>query len=206
VRLDSGDLVADSQWVRRRLDAHGWNDVEIFASGDLSEERIAGLLERGAEIGGFGVGTSLATSADAPALGVIYKLVEVEHPRGVRGAAKLSSAKATFPGRKQVYRFRDPAGRLERDVIALESEEFPGGEPLLEPVILGGKRLAPPVAVPRIREKCLEELRRLPPRLLELAPVEPFRVERSPRLLELLEETRRALELAHAQGSGGTGR
>src|SRR5207245_10397031 len=110
VRRASGDLAADSVWVRQRLDEAGWNDVEVFASGDLDEDRIEALLAGGARIDGFGVGTALSTSADAPELGVIYKLVELERGRQVHNAPKLSRAKLTYPGSKRVYRFAG-AGR-----------------------------------------------------------------------------------------------
>ncbi|HEX8764668.1 MAG TPA: nicotinate phosphoribosyltransferase, partial [Candidatus Acidoferrum sp.] len=78
VRLDSGDVLADSQWVRTRLDSVGWNDVKIFASGELDEHRIEVLLRSGARLDAFGVGTALSTSSDSPNIGVIYKLVEVD--------------------------------------------------------------------------------------------------------------------------------
>ena len=107
VRLDSGDVAADSKWIRKRLDQVGWKDVIIFASGDLDEDRIASLLAEGACIDGFGVGTALVTSSDSPTLGVIYKLVEIEFNGEVRSAAKFSSAKVTYPGKKQVYRFSE---------------------------------------------------------------------------------------------------
>jgi len=87
IRLDSGDLLADSLWARDRLDRAGWRDVKIFASGDLDEYRIESLLRAGAPIDAFGVGTALSTSADAPYVGVIYKLVEIEVAGQVRGTA-----------------------------------------------------------------------------------------------------------------------
>ncbi len=59
LRLDSGDLAADSKWIRSRLDRAGWKDVILFGSGDLDEDRIAGLLAEGALLDGFGVGTAL---------------------------------------------------------------------------------------------------------------------------------------------------
>ena len=90
VRLDSGDLVEDSKWIRTRLDRAGWQDVIIFASGDLDEDRISSLLAEGACIDGFGVGTALVTSNDSPTLGVIYKLVEIEIRGEVRSAAKFT--------------------------------------------------------------------------------------------------------------------
>jgi len=98
VRLDSGDVAADSIWVRQRLDETGWGDVEIFISGELDEERILSLLEGGARVDTFGVGTSLSTSSDAPSLGVLYKLVELERGGQIREAAKFS-ASASLPDR-----------------------------------------------------------------------------------------------------------
>src|SRR4029077_5121222 len=98
IRLDSGDVLAGSRWARQWLDAAGWKDVQIFASGDLEENRIQELLRNGASIDAFGVGTALSTSADAPYIGVIYKLVEIEQSGGVRSTAKFSEAKKTYPG------------------------------------------------------------------------------------------------------------
>src|SRR5207244_13573377 len=89
VRLDSGDLAADSVWVRRRLDEAGWNDVEVFASGDLDEDRIEALLANGARIDGFGVGTALSSSADARALGVIDRLVGLDRGSELHHAAQF---------------------------------------------------------------------------------------------------------------------
>lgn len=199
VRLDSGDLVADSTWVRQRLDAAGWKDVEVFASGDLDEDRIEALLRAGAKIDGFGVGTSLATSSDAPALGVIYKLVELEHNGTVRTAAKFSEAKVTYPGRKQVFRFAAPDGAYREDAIALEGESIPEAQPLLAPVMRGGKRLQPAENVTVAQRRCMESVQHLPAaiRSIRPAPGSPaYRVRHSKRLKELIEEVRRSVERA----------
>ena len=198
VRLDSGDLAADSIWVRRRLDEAGWKSVQVFASGDLDEDRIEELLRSGARIDGFGVGTALATSADAPTLGVIYKLVEVERGGEVHNAAKFSEAKVTYPGRKQVFRFADSTGKYTEDVIALEDEQFARAEPLLVPVMRGGKRIASPMDLNQARERCLEGLRRLPERLVQLpaaaTSADGYPVRYSQRLEALLEQVRRRVE------------
>src|ERR1700693_657260 len=143
VRLDSGDLAKDSRWVRRELDRAGWKDVQIFASGDLDEYRIKKLLSQGAAIDAFGVGTSCATPGDAPHLNLVYKLVEVERAGMVLEAAKLSAAKVTYPGRKQVLRYSNSKGRYVGDKIALEGESANGGESMLIAVIRGGRRVAP---------------------------------------------------------------
>ena len=190
VRLDSGDLGADSTWVRRRLDENGWGDVEIFMSGDLDEERISLLLDAGARVDTFGVGTSLSTSSDAPSLGVLYKLAEVERGGEVLEAAKFTATKVTYPGRKQVYRQTDSAGNYAGDVIALENESMPG-EPLLVHLMRGGKRVSPAAPLAESQRRCQSQLERLPAALRALAVAEhPYPVRHSARLEALLEEVR----------------
>jgi nicotinate phosphoribosyltransferase len=199
VRLDSGDLAADSRWVRQRLDHAGWRDVEVFASGDLDEDRIAALLAGGARIDGFGVGTALATSSDAPSLGVIYKLVELERGGAVHNAAKFSEAKVTYPGRKQVFRVTGSGGKYAEDIIALEEEQFPGAESLLVPVMQGGKRALPATELEEARRRCLAGLECLPESVLDLRPTQPsagYPVRYSARLENLLDEVRRRVERA----------
>jgi nicotinate phosphoribosyltransferase len=212
VRLDSGDLAADSAWVRERLNAAGWTDVEVFASGDLDEDKIAALLEGGARIDAFGVGTALATSADAPTLGVIYKLVEVERGGAVHNAAKFSEAKVTYPGRKQVFRFGDAGGKYAEDVIALEEEHFPSGEPLLVQVMLDGKRIQPATGLDEAQRRCLESLKRVPEGILYAHMPRPsgagqppagrggaanrYPVRHSEQLEELFERVRQRVERA----------
>jgi nicotinate phosphoribosyltransferase len=198
VRLDSGDVLADSLWVRQRLDRAGWTDVQIFASGDLEEDRIEALLRSGGRIDAFGVGTALSTSSDAPSVGVIYKLVELEHGGNVRSAAKFSQRKMTYPGRKQIFRFTGEEGRFSSDVIGLDEESFPGGEPLLVPVMRQGWRLEaaaqdPAATVQTARKRFLDGRARLPEHILALRPAEqPFLVRYSTRLEELCDQVRQA--------------
>jgi nicotinate phosphoribosyltransferase len=183
LRLDSGDLLALSQEVRALLDEAGLENVGLFASGDLDEHHILELLAAGAPIDGFGVGTQLGTSADAPYLAAVYKLVEdAAGPR-----IKLAPGKATLPGRKQVFRLDD------RDVVAERDEPFAGGRPLLEPVLRAGQRLAPSPAVGDLRERCQRAVAALPSRLRTLHGREvPWPVEVSPRLRALTEELTKA--------------
>jgi nicotinate phosphoribosyltransferase len=196
VRLDSGDAAAASIWIRQRLDEAGWSDVEIFASGDLDEDRIAAMLASGARINAFGVGTALATSIDAPALSVIYKLVEVETGGTVRNAAKFSAAKVTYPGKKQVFRRSDGRGKFIEDVIALEDEKVAGAEALLEPVMRAGRCVGPPVDLEAAQRRCLAQVAQLPDALRGLAACPPYAVRHSERLVELLDEVRRRVERA----------
>ncbi len=156
VRLDSGDLDALSRQVRKILDDAGRTDAIIFASGNLDEARVAALVAAGAPIDSFGIGTGLTTSADAPYLDAVYKLEEYAgEPR-----RKRSTGKATWPGRKQVYREYAPDGRFRRDVVTVEGDAQPG-EPLLRPVMQQGRRLPQP-DLAASRAYCLSQLERLP--------------------------------------------
>jgi nicotinate phosphoribosyltransferase len=196
IRLDSGNVVADSRWARERLDGAGWNDVKIFVSGDLNETRIEDLLRGGACVDAFGVGTALATSSDAPYLGVIYKLVEVETGGNARTAAKFSAEKETYPGRKQVFRYSAEDGSFSGDVVGLHDELHADAEPLLIPVMqqgrrLGGTALDAAGAARAARERFLESRARLPERVAALGIADPpYPVRYSPRLTELAQELR----------------
>ncbi len=190
IRLDSGDLVKDSRWVRRELDRAQWNDVKIFASGDLDEYKIGKMLAAGAAIDAFGVGTALATPGDAPHLNLIYKLVEVERGGKVLEAAKFSHAKVTYPGRKQVFRYASARGQFEGDRIALETEAS-GGNPMLAQVMRGGLRIAPPEPVQKLRERCLANLACLPPRYRQINRKVSYPVRYSKGLEQMLDQVRR---------------
>jgi nicotinate phosphoribosyltransferase len=180
VRLDSGDLAALSHNVRRILDEGGLKDVVIFASGGLDEDDLWRFSEEDAPIDGYGVGTSLTTSSDAPALDCAYKLQEYA---GV-ARRKQSEGKATWPGRKQVWRRYDDHGRLAGDVLTLESDVRPG-EPLLQPVMRDGRRIAERPALKDLRAHAGEELARLPTYLRTLRPDRTYPVEVSERLVRL---------------------
>lgn len=193
VRLDSGDLVELSKAVRRRLDAGGLKETKIFASGDLNEYAIRDALARGAQLDFFGVGTELATSKDAPALGGVYKLVEVIPEAEPRYRAKLSEDKVSYPGRKQVFRFRDPQGFYDHDVIAREEESYPEGEALLGCVLREGRRTAASPPLKEIQERARENLRWLPERYKQFENPDDYPVRPSSALEELLEEVRQKM-------------
>jgi nicotinate phosphoribosyltransferase len=184
VRLDSGDLAALARETRRLLDAGGRAEARIFASGDLDEWKVAALRASGAPIDAFGVGTQLSTSADAPFLGGIYKLVEVEAGGQAFPKSKTSAGKATHPGRKQVLR-ETAGGRMVRDRLVPAAGAAAG---LLRPVVRGGRRLAEePFAA--ARERCRAELARLPEPLRQLSSAaDPYPVEVDPALAERLPE------------------
>jgi nicotinate phosphoribosyltransferase len=191
VRLDSGDLVADSCHVRAVLDQAGLRDVKILASGDLDEFSIAALLDAGAPIDSFGVGTSLGVGAGSLAhdveggsLGGVYKMVQyvdagsAEHP-----LMKRAGAKSTWPGKKEVYRIGDFA----HDLIALATEPAPERSArLLKPVVRDGNVLPgslPPLS--EIWELAQQNLRRLPEQYRSLTEPSAYEVRFSPALQRL---------------------
>jgi nicotinate phosphoribosyltransferase len=190
VRLDSGDLAGLSVAARRILDDAGLESVTIFASGNLNEDEIARLIAGGAPIDGFGVGTEMAVSSDAPSLDMVYKLVEY----GGRGRTKLSTGKAVLPGRKQIFRVEQD-GIAEHDVLGRRDEAVTG-RPLLEPVMTAGTRLPPGrVTLDEARARASLELARLPPRLRAIQPASPaYRVDISPALARHRDALRRRHE------------
>lgn len=172
VRIDSGDLTALSKSVRQILDAGGLAETTIFASGGLDEDQVQAMLEAGAPVDGFGIGTSLTTSSDVPALDCAYKLQEYA------GLArrKRSSGKATWPGRKQVWRRFGAGGRMAGDVLSLEDDEGIG-EKLIEPVMRGGRRLSRP-SLDEIRATAARNLAALPEplRRREIGAIYPVQI------------------------------
>jgi len=171
VRLDSGDLAEHARQVRVILDAGGLKDIIIFASGGLDEDQIADFTRRQVPIDGYGVGTNLTTSSDAPALDCAYKLQEYA---GV-ARRKRSEGKATWPGRKQVWRRDSSEGTMLGDRLCLEGSSSEG-TPLLIPVMRGGQRVQPLPTLLEIRRYAAAQLQRLPPALRALRP-EPYPVE-----------------------------
>ena len=194
VRLDSGDLIPLSKSVRRILDDGGLSDVTIFASGGLDEDYLAEMVAAGAPIDGFGLGTSLTTSSDVPALDCAYKLQEYA------GLArrKRSTGKATWPGRKQVWRRYDADGHMAGDVMSLESDPHEG-EPLIELVVKDGRRVAPKPSLAEIRARAAQELARLPQPLRDLEEGATYPVEVADALVRLAAEVDK--RIAQREGS-----
>ncbi|OKI48930.1 nicotinate phosphoribosyltransferase [Micromonospora sp. CB01531] len=184
VRLDSGDLAVLARQARAILDEAGLRQARIVASGSLDEDVIAALVAQGAPIDGYGVGTKMGVSYDAPSLDSAYKLVAY----GGRPVLKLSPGKATLPGRKQV--FRDPTG-ADGDLVGLRDEPPPADrEPLLAPVMRAGRRLEnadPAGEVRSARRRFDADLAWLPAGARRLADPTPLAVAVSPALTALRE-------------------
>jgi nicotinate phosphoribosyltransferase len=183
VRIDSGDLGSLASQTRKMLDEAGLKHVTIFASSGLDEYQIQDLVNAGAPIDAFGVGTKLAVMEDASHLDMAYKLVEY----GGKGRLKLSTKKVLYPGRKQVFR-QIEAGQMVHDVIGRFDEKLPG-EQLLQPVMSQGRPTSD-VNLEESRRRFQSELMRLPKHLRGLQPSVPYRVSFSDCLQADLNRTR----------------
>jgi nicotinate phosphoribosyltransferase len=183
VRLDSGDLGALARDVRRVLDEAGLTTASIFASGNLDEYQVRDLVAAGAPIDAFGIGTSLVTSADAPSLDAVYKLQEYAG----RPRRKRSTGKATWPGRKQVYRRDGADGQFAGDTVTAETDRQPGA-PLLEQVMAGGRRVRRLPTLAEARDRARAQLARLPRPLAGLDGAPAYPVEIAPALHALAAE------------------
>jgi nicotinate phosphoribosyltransferase len=193
VRLDSGNLFELAPAARRILDDAGLRGAKIMCTGDLNEYKILELVSAGLPIDAFGVGTELAVSADAPALSVVYKLVELESDSEKRFTAKFSEDKHTYPGAKQVFRFAD------HDLIGCAWEclscpnDAPPSETLLRPVLLKGELVEPLPSAAEARERAARSIAALPAACRSLY-ASPYRVEYTGILRDLYEETRRSAQ------------
>ncbi len=180
VRIDSGDLAEHARQVRRILDEGGLPQITLFGSSDLDEHRLRELLADGAPFDGFGIGTRLDASTDAPTLDLVYKLQEyAERPR-----RKRSEGKATWPGRKQVYRQTAADGAFIGDCLGLEDQPQPG-DPLLIKVMEHGRRLQLPESLAVIRNRTQAQLAALPVDLRANQPAPPYSADIAPELREL---------------------
>ena len=213
VRLDSGDFGELSRKVRRVLDDAGLGYVKVLVSGGLDEYAMEGLVEGGAPIDLFGVGTKAGVSADAPWSDMVYKLAGFDG----RPVMKLSEGKVSLPGAKQVFRRRGgmaeldsdsegAGGWLSGDVIGLEGEAGPAGaEALLREVMVDGERTEGPATAGELRDRFREEFAALPERFKVLRRPPRFPVSVSSRLQRLTAETREAAELANVSGESDWG-
>jgi len=201
IRLDSGDLLDLARKARAILDEAGLADVRIFASGGLDEFEVDALVRAGAPIDGFGVGTKVGVSADAPWTDCAYKLVAYAG----RPVLKLSAKKQTLPGPKQVHRFRRADGAPIRDVIDCVGEAIEGGEPLLVEVMRDGRRVQPDPSLGASRQRFREGFARLPDRHKAFRSPEPYDVEISSALRDLqrrVSDETRAREVPGGEATG----
>ena len=181
VRLDSGDMVALSREVRRILDEAGLPEVQIFASSGFDEYVLTRLIEGGARIDAFGVGTRMGVSADVPYLDMVYKMVRV----GNRDVRKQSEGKVTLAGRKQVFRKVADDGRFAGDIIGTRDEAMDNVSPLLKPVMKNGRPVGPMPTLADIRDHFAKNFARLDDRYKRLENPDVYPVAVSARLEEI---------------------
>jgi nicotinate phosphoribosyltransferase len=186
VRIDSGDLADQARKVRCILDEGGLTQVRILASGNLDELAIQALVANGAPIDDFAIGTRLVTSTDAPYLDCVYKLQEY----GGVARRKRSEGKATWPGRKQVYRRFEASGRMAGDVLTVEDNPQEG-EALLQLCLVAGKRVSPAPPLSALRQRAADQLAQLPEHLRQLRVDPPYPVTIAPALQQLAQEVDR---------------
>lgn len=185
VRIDSGDLGEAAVRVRAILDRSGHPEIGIFVSSSVDEYLIEHLRQQQAPIDGYGIGTSLTTSEDAPFLNCAYKLQEYA---GI-ARRKRSQGKATWPGSKQVYRHLRDNGQLAYDQLCLTTEVPETGQPLLQPVMQNGQRLTAPESLDMLRQRVTQQLLLLPPTLTELSREVSFKLKISQALHRLTRKT-----------------
>ena len=183
IRLDSGDFDSLSRQARRLLDEAVLGYVQILASGGLDEFSIDELAANGAPIDGFGVGTKVGSSADAPYTDFVYKLVEYDG----EPVMKLSDGKASLPGRKQVFRQTGADGVIRGDTLALRDGAPPSddAEPLLNRVMERGEVISPLPDLDEIRAYHAGRTRALPEGLKGVRPSGGYPVGVSDELAEL---------------------
>jgi len=210
VRIDSGDLADLSKDVRAILDSKGLDYVKIIATSDLNEYRITELVAKKAKIDSYGVGTELITGKPVAALSGVYKLVQIDD----RPVIKLSSAKVTYPGIKQVYRLTDDQGSYKEDLLALEDEKVQDcldGEskngilgndldavPLLCHMISRGTRVMARKSIHETKSYVEECVSKMPPSSLKIVAPTPYVARPSTKLCELMRDLRYKYEAKDA--------
>jgi nicotinate phosphoribosyltransferase len=185
VRLDSGDLADLARQVRKIFDDANLPDIKIIGSGGLDEYDLAELAAADVPFESYGIGTRMGTSADAPWMDMAYKLVEYNRA----AVLKLSTGKASSPGRKQIFRTRNERGNFARDTIGLRGEQI-GGETLLEEALHEGRKTAQSPSLSENRKLFAADFAALPDDLKALRNPPHYAVDTSQKLAQLREQTR----------------
>ena len=186
IRIDSGNLLELSKEARKILDENGFNDAKIIVSGGINEYKIKELLDNGAPIDGWGVGTELVVSADVPYLDCAYKLVEYDN----EPVMKFSKGKVTLPFKKQVYRFYED-GKLKRDIICRYDEQLEDGKPLLKKYMENGKTIRALPSLKEIQEKAIENVKSLPEEFKDITKTVHYIPEVSGVIQETIEKLKK---------------
>jgi len=217
IRLDSGDLTFLSREARRMLDEAGFERARILGSSDLDEWLIESIKKQGAEIDIWGVGTRLVTSYSCPALGGVYKLSAILENGHMRPKLKVSDdqEKITNPGIKKIFRFYDEKNYMRGDVIVLDDETLPEGQPvkafhpmlshinktypghfkreeILAPVFKAGQMVYQSPSLKKIQENTLQNLQYLRPEHKRLQNPHIYHVSLGEKLFQQKQELLRS--------------
>jgi len=218
IRIDSGDLTYMTQKARKMLDEAGLTDCKITVSNALDEYLIRDLISQGACIDSFGVGERLITSKAEPVFGGVYKIAGVVGEDGnLIPKMKISenAGKVTTPCSKEIVRFYDKAtGKALADVLFVEGEEIPNGEPyeifdpietwkckvlenyttqkLLVPVFEKGKLVYECPSIMEIRNYCTKQIDTLWEAVKRFENPHKYYVDLSPKLWKIKDDILRS--------------
>lgn len=138
IRIDSGDLAWLAKMARRMLDEAGLDDCGIVLSNDLDEYTIQSILDEGAPVSSWGVGTKLACAFDQPTLGGVYKLSATRAPGQAEWVDRLkiseSAAKLTVPGVLDVRRYYNDNGTIAGDMVFDVNAGVDEGQVIVDPL------------------------------------------------------------------------
>lgn len=138
IRIDSGDLAWLAKMAHRMLDEAGLDDCGIVLSNDLDEYTIQSILDEGAPVSSWGVGTKLACAFDQPTLGGVYKLSATRAPGQAEWVDRLkiseSAAKLTVPGVLDVRRYYNDNGTIAGDMVFDVNAGVDEGQVIVDPL------------------------------------------------------------------------
>lgn len=187
VTIDSGDLHERAVYARNAFDKAGFTNIKIILASNLNEHRIQELKKKNTPVDMFLAATELATSTDDPKLEIVYKLSELKEGEKVRPVAKFSKGKASYPGRKQVFRIINN-NKFEKDIIGLEHEKL--GVPLLTKMVDSGKVIYHLPHLDEIKGYIKSKLNNLPDELLSIDESHEYKVELSEKLVDLTQQVK----------------
>lgn len=203
VRIDSGDLAWEAKMARRMLDEAGLTDCGVVLSNDLDEYTIKSILDEGAQVASWGVGTKLACAFDQPTLGGVYKLGATRDANGGawKGHIKItgSKRKLTTPGVLDVRRYRYENEKIAGDMVFDVNEGVGPCESIIDPFdSLRRKNLAGLSYETLLAPLCRKGTVVLPPELRDAKAAQA----RAKAGLETLDETQKRIMNPHTYPVG----
>lgn len=190
VVVDSGNIAGRLRYARKKLDQAGFTEIPVYPYGNLNEYKIERLVKNKVPLGLVFCGTELANVSDNPRLEAVYKMTELKRQDGsVEHKAKLAIGKVSYPGRKQIFRLYDKAGKMRQDIIGLENEKL--GTPLLTQFIKAGKQVQKFDNLETVKKRIESELKALPKKYQAIERPPEYPVKISPKLTKLFERVKK---------------